>query len=208
MAATKNTTTKKSNSSKKSQSKPELNVLKNDAGGALSVFEKIAIQFIPKTTDVSICDGVTVSVRSRIGLGEMMMVVKHIVDACIDEDRGEVYFELFEYVTKMTICSVYCNETTPENNEVGYLAAVGAGRMYDVIVAYIDEDQISNIWSSARERLSAKSNMFASAAVKITVDMLQKMNALYDMMNEVSDSFVDGDMNDAIKNIVEFTKEK
>ena len=181
----------------KRTTKPKLEVVKEEpAKQELSVFEKMAIKFPFEQHEVEIAEGITVNVRTRIGLGEMIALVRSIVDACVDEDRGEVHFELFGYVGKMTICAVYCNLVVPENNEIGYTATVGIGRMYGKIADYIDQEQLQDIWMSAREALAAKSEMFSSASAKITIDMLQKINELYEMISDVTENF-DGE--EAIK---------
>ena len=201
MATMKKTANKKPVARKAIEPK-EVIVPDNGAKSDLSVFEKMAVRFVPTVTEVALCDGVTVNVRKRITLSELMMIVRQIVDACTDEDRGEVHFELFDYATKMAICAVYCGEVAPENNEIGYLAIVGEDRMYDLITPHIDKGQLDNIWFSARERLNAKSNMFASAAARMTVDMLQKMNDLYDMMSSVAAEVDEGNAEEAFRNII------
>lgn len=204
MATTKKMANKKPVARKAIEPK-EVIVPDNSAKSDLSVFEKMAVRFVPTTTEVALCDGITVSVRKRITLSELMMIVRQIVDACTDEDRGEVHFELFDYATKMAICAVYCGQVAPENNEIGYLAIVGEDRMYDLITPHIDKGQLDTIWFSSRERLNAKSNMFASAAARMTVDMLQKMNDLYDMMSSVASEIGEGNAEEAFRNIISLT---
>ena len=168
----------------------------------------MAARFPFEQKEVDLGDGLVVHVRNRLGLGEMMTVVRNIVDACTDEERGEVYFELFEYVTKMTICAVYCNEIAPENNEIGYLAVCSAGGFYDKIEPYMDEEQIDTIWSTAREKLESKRDMFVGAAAKITIDMLQRLNELYDMMANVAEDFDGEEAVEAVKKLSVLTTGK
>lgn len=186
----------------KRTTKPKLEVVKEEpAQQELSVFEKMAIKFPFEQHEVKIAEDITVNVRNRIGLGEMMALVRSVVDACVDEERGEVRFELVNYVTKMSVCAVYCSEVVPENNEIGYLAVFGDGRMYEQIEGHIDQEQLSVIWHSVRESLRAKQEMFNGAAAKVTIDMLQKINELYDMFSDIADGFDGEEAIKAVKNL-------
>ncbi len=194
MATTKKTTTEKKTTTKKAPvkrtTKPKLEVVKEEpAQQELSVFEKMAIKFPFEQHEVKIAEDITVNVRNRIGLGEMVSLVRNAVDTCIDEDRGEVHFELVNYVTKMLICTVYCSEIVPANNEAGYLAVSGDGHMYEQIESHIDQEQLSTIWHSVRETLRAKHEMFSSAAAKVTIDMLHRLDELYELFKGIADNF-------------------
>lgn len=172
------------------------------------MFEKMAIKFPFEQEEVEIAEGIKVNVRKRIGLGEMIALVHSIVDTCVNEDRGEVHFELLDYATKMSVCAVFCNEVAPENNEIGYLATVGAGRLYEKIAEHIDQDQLNNIWMSVRENMAAKQKLFCSAAAKITIDMLQKINELYEMISNVTENFDGEEAIKAVKNLSVLTTGK
>lgn len=205
--ATKKTTTEKKTTAR--TTKPKLTVVKEEQEQPeLTVFEKVAIKFPFEQHEVEIADGITVNVRNRIGLGEMMALVRNIVDACVDEDRGEVHFELFDYVTKMSICAVFCNEVVPENNEIGYLAAVGAGRLYEKVAEHIDQEQLQNIWMASRDDLRSKNELFCSAAAKVTIDMLQRINELYEMISNVTENFDGEEAIKAVKNLSVLTTGK
>ena len=155
------------------------------------MFEKFAMRAIPKTEHLDLGDGIELDVRHMIGLTEMMTLTHDIVDTCVNEERGEVHFEIFDYVTKLFICAMYCNISAPQNHEVGYRAVCGVDQMYDKIAPYINADQLNNIWASAKEKIMSKRDMFNSAAAKITIDMLQRMNELYEMMSSATEGFDD-----------------
>lgn len=205
--ARKTTTTRKTTVKKTAEKAPEIHELKrdsdavhNETGNDMSVFEKMAVMFAQEVTaaDVDLGNGITVRVRHRIGLGEMMMAVRHIVDTCTDEEHGEVNFELFEYVLRAVVCSVYCNESLPANNEITYLATVGRNHLFDRIVEHIDHEQFDTIRSAAHQRLEAKSEMFTGAAAKVTVDMLQRINELYDILKSTTEDFSGSQAADAL----------
>lgn len=165
------------------------------------MFEMMAESFPPCTNQVDLGAGMSVEVRNRLGLTEMMLLVKNIVDACVDEERGEVHTEIVDYVAKLCICSVYCNIPAPEDQEIGYAAVCGADRLYERIEPYIDGEQLINIWDSVMDRLNAKQELFASAAAKITIDMLQKVNELYEMVNSVAENFDGEEAVEAVKKL-------
>lgn len=212
MATTKNTTaksntTKKTTTAKKpaakKTAKPKLEIVKDDPVKELSVFEKLAEKFPVYTTHVVLGDGIEVDVRNRISMGEMVLLVKQIVDLCVDEEHGEINFELYTYVTELLICAAFCGLEVPDNAEAGYLAVCKTGGMYEQIAGYIDEDQLSDIWKISGEKIKAKCDMFNSAAAKITVDMLQRINELFEMISSVTDKF-DGE--EAVNAVIELSK--
>ena len=171
-----------------------------------NVFEKFAENVHPKTQEVGICEGMVVSVKSRISFIEMLELVKKITDACIDEERGEVHYALFNTVAKLFITAVYCGIDVPADIETGYAAVRGQDGMYNMIEGYIDRDQLEEIWDSCEKVMRDKAAMFSSAAAQITISMVQRMNELYEMIGNMADDFNDGDMAAAVNNLMSFAQ--
>lgn len=159
-------------------------------------------------THVDLGDGIEVDVRNRLGFSEMLTVIRAITNACTDEEKGEVHFDVFDYAAKAFICSAYCGIPAPEDPETGYAAICGADRMYELIADYIDDDQLNVIWASARERLTGKRELFNTAAAEMTLNMLQKVNELYEMIGNVTEHFNGDEAIDAIRRLATLTEGK
>lgn len=204
MATAKKTTTKSTTARKTTaakMAKPKLEIVKPVPEKEMVLYEKMVSKFPAVSTPVDLGDGMTVNVRSRVGLQEMALMVRHIVDTCVDEERGEINFELFDYVTKLVICSVYCGIEATDNPELGYAAICGKDRLYDQIYGYIDYEQLNQIWDSAKARLKAKQEMFSGAAAKLTIDMIQRMNELTELISGAMEGFDADGMAEALKKL-------
>ena len=206
MATTKKTTTTKATTAKKTTTRKKAEVVADKTVEIKeNMFEKIAKQHDVHIEHVDLGDGVYVDVKNILPMNAMLELVKSIVDTCVDEDRGEIHFQMFDPVVKMYVVSAYCDIEIPDNIETVYAATCGSGRLYDSISGYIDNDQLSSIWSSCREKIYAKRDMFCSAAAKITVDMLQRINELYEMITNISEDFDGEEVADALKRLGELS---
>ncbi len=171
----------------------------------MGLLEQLASRFQPVSTPVDLGDGIIVNVRSRVGIQDIAMMIRYIVDTCVDEEKGEIHFELFDYVTKLVICAVYGGIEVTDNAEIGYAAICGKDRLYDRIYGYIDYEQLNQIWDSAKAQLRAKQEMFSSAAAKLAIDMIQRMNTIYDMFSEMAEGFDGEEAMKAIKSLTSQT---
>lgn len=197
MATTKKTatTTKKTTTR---TAKPKLTVVKPEEAVKQSVFEKMAARFPISIAAVDIGIDEPVNVRSRIGYGEAMMLMKQVIDVCVDQDRGTVSFELFDYAMKMAICSVYCDIPAPEDVEAGYAAVCGTNRMYELIAQFIDADQLDMLWGTTRAKILAQKELFNSAAAKLVIEMIQRMNELVEVISSTTSEFDAGEVSEAL----------
>jgi len=203
MATTKKTTTTKSTTTKKvpakRTTKPRLEIVKDEPVQELSVFEQMAARFPVTKQEVDLGDGLKVNVVNRIPLQDTLELIKRITDVCIDEQRGEVHYHMFDFTAKLFIVAVYCGIAVPENVEVGFDATCGTDRLYDRIKGYIDPYQLDMIWRSCGAILNEKNDMFNSAAAKLTIDIIQRVNELYEMISGVTENFDSQEAIDALK---------
>lgn len=187
MATTKKTMTEKKTTAKRT-AKPKLTVVKTEEK-PMSVFEQMSARFQPMVSDVDLGDGLTVHVVSRLPLQSVIALIKRITDVCVDEERGEVHFHMLDFTAKLFIVSAYCGIEVPEDVEVGYAATCRAGGLYELVSSHIDTDQLEMIWNSCEDIMSGKAELFNSAAAKLTIDIVQRINELYEMISNVTDHF-------------------
>lgn len=166
-----------------------------------NIFEAISEHFDNPTVDVEICDGCTVSVKHRLSMSEMLAAIRMIADSCTDEENGIINHEVYDYATKLTICAMYCGIKAPVDSNIGYEAVVGRGRMYEKIRDHIDTWQELYIWEAAEKILESRENMYNSAAAKITIDMLGKMEGMYEMIEGMSKDFNSEESVDALNQL-------
>ena len=198
MATTKKTTTKKTTA--KAENKPALKIVE-PVEVQETVFDKMARMFPVSIAHVELGDGIAVDVKNRIGFSDVISLVKSIVDACTNEEMGEVSFEIFDYVTKLFIVCSYCGLDVPEDPEPGYAAVCGADRMYELISDHIDNEQLNVIWASAREKLLARQDMFQSTALSQVKELLNKLGDLMTLTQEAVDVFESGELEELMKEL-------
>lgn len=211
MATTKKTTTTKSTTTKKAPAKrttkPKLEIVKDEPVQEMSVFEKMAARFPVTKQEVDLGDGLKVNVRNRLTFQEMMELVQKICDTCVDEQRGEVHMQMLDYVGRLFITAVYCGIEVPGDLDAGYAAMLGKDGLYNRIAVYIEPEQLDGIWQACRFKLRAKEDMFCSAAAKISINMMQKITELYEMISGITDDFDTEEALDVLKKLNTLTGE-
>lgn len=188
-------TTKKTNeaaekkvTTRKRAANKNIEVVEEKKEKTRSVFEMMSDNFPAGVAEVETPAGV-VHVRERISLDDMVRLVNLIVATCTDNETGMVKWEIFPYVTKLLICSVYCGEDVPENLEAGYNAVCGKGRLYSLIAPAIDPEQCNEIWDGAQERLEAQDELNCSVAVGKLNQFLESVSGLMETISSMSENF-------------------
>lgn len=153
-----------------------------------SVFELMAEKFPVKETEVETPAGM-IKIKNRISLNDMVVLVNLIVNMCTDAQTGMVKWEIYDYVTKLVICSVYCGIDVPKDLEIGYSAVCVDGGLYELVEANIDRDQLVNIWDTTADRLRAQEALNCSVAVGKLNQFLESVSALMETIGSISDGF-------------------
>ena len=129
-----------------------------------------------------------VTVRSRVSMADMMRIVSLCVEMCTDQTTGEVKWELYDYVTRLLICAVYCGVDVPSDIEAGY-DAVYSGGLYEEVTGYIENEQLDMIWASVRQKLMSRDALNASIAVGKLNALLESVQELMNAVGEAADGF-------------------
>jgi len=172
-----------------------------------SVFEKMAALRNAGSTTVETPAGM-VEVAKRISLNDMILLINLIVSMCTDQATGMVKWEIYDYITKLVICSVYCGEDVPQDLEAGYNAVCGEDGLYNHIAGAIDEEQLNNIWDSTTERLTALETLNCSTAVGKLNQFLENVQQLMEAIGEAADGFDASETEKAIGKILAFDGRK
>lgn len=153
-----------------------------------SVFELMAEKFPVKETEVETPVGM-IKVKNRISLNDMVVLVNLIVDMCTDAQTGMVKWEIYDYVTKLVICSVYCGVDVPKDLEVGYNAVCGKGGLYELVEPNIDPAQLDVIWNGTADKLRAQEDLNCSVAVGRLNQFIESVSELMEAIGNISEGF-------------------
>lgn len=169
-----------------------------------SIFELIAEE--SKSTEVLVeTTAGQVPVRSRIGFGDMVTLINMIVDMCVDEETGEIKWEMFDYISKMAICVSYCGLRVPKSIEIGYMSVCGANGLYEQIKEYIDNEQLNNVIDSSLDKLRAREELNNSVALGKLRELLKGVDELMNMISDASEGYSSEDAVNAMTRLVALT---
>lgn len=169
-----------------------------------TIFELIAEKCDSIETPVETAGGV-VTVRNRIGFGDMTVLINTVVDMCTDDTNGEILWEIVDYTTKVAICVSYCSIRGPRGVEAGYTAVCGENGLYAQIVPHIDGEQLTNIFESVQRRLLGREALNQSTAVGRLNEMIQSVNELMKMIEAAADGYNSDDAIKALQSLATIT---
>ena len=169
-----------------------------------SIFELIAESFPNTDTTVETEVG-QVSVKNRIGFSEMITLINMIVDMCVNEETGEIKWEMFDYVSKMAICVSYCGLRVPKNIEIGYMSVCGTHGLYEQIKEYIDQEQLNNVIDSSLDKLRAREELNNSTALGKLQELLKNVDELMKEIADASEEYSTEDAVNAMTHLAEMT---
>lgn len=211
MAATKKTTTRKQPLKKVPAAKKVAEVVqeaKPVEQKELTVMEAMAERSKKATvTPVETPVGV-VNVRKALGFDEMVTLVSVIVELCTDSTTGEIKWQVYDYISKLMIVSVYCNIPAPEDTEVGYAAVCGEYGLFNTIKDYIDKEQLEHIFADTRRILDARESLNESTAVAKLNDFLKNVEGLINELSGVTQNFDSKQAVEALAHLASMTGNK
>lgn len=108
--------------------------------------KSIVDEMVSSNTNVIDWNGYEIHVQSFVDLVTAIAIVNKVADTCFD-DEGNYSPDMKEFITKVSILSLYTDIELPESAEEQY-AFVYATDVYQSVIEYIDNTQLSEIFDN------------------------------------------------------------
>ena len=96
-------------------------------------------------------NGITFSLKHRLGLMEMMTFVDGVVKSCFAGDGAQYTPEVLDFAIRCSLLEIYANFTLPAKVEHRYDIVYGCGDLFAIILENIDRVQYDDILRSIDE---------------------------------------------------------
>ena len=127
--------------------------------------------------------GVSVTIKKRLGLMEMMSFVESVVRSCFNGEDNRFTPEIMDFAIRCGVLETYANFTLPANIEKRYELVYGCDAL-PMIMEVIDMDQYRAMMQAIDEKVShmAQANIQA---------VFRQVNELYASLHELEDKMAD-----------------
>lgn len=171
--------------------------------------KKISVNAIERALEVTAekkesveWNGLTMTVKYSLTMGEMAAFVRTVVSGCIDSDSGEYVPEVRRFIEKACAIELYTNLRMPTNIESKYNLIYQSGVYYEVI-KHIDMYQYEEIIEAIDSRLNAIS--LNNAGLHKIVEMMSQIG---EKIDGVTSQYSVEQINDALTNIMSLDENK
>lgn len=139
-----------------------------------------------------------IEVKPVLSYAEMLAFVDFVVDACFDKDVGTFRPEMCDFAIRYAVIEMYTNIELPEGDSDRYDIVYGNEELFHKIADVISGGQFKAITEAIDKKIDALVEANAN-------EILQNMNALYNTILDLVDSFnkqFEGIEENDIKNMV------
>lgn len=133
-----------------------------------------------KNLDVS----VEMHVKRFIGFDEFTNAVNNIVNACFNQETGEVNYEAVDFVERAEIIERYTDYQLPDDVRDAFTTLYETN-IYENARKNIDEGQIVRLLASAEAKLEAKERKANAAAESAALALISRFDSVSEQMENI-----------------------
>ena len=171
---------------------------------SVNTFDKMAPKPAVCEIEIAVGEGesVTVQVKKRLSLYEMLDMVKFVVETCVDAENGEYIPEAYDFAMRQAVLTHYANFTMPSNLDKRY-GLVYDSVAFDSILEVIDEWQFHAIETAINKKIEFMLSVISSTALAKVNEVIAKMGEFAEMSNEAFGSIDPKEVGEVMKGIAQ-----
>ncbi len=156
------------------------------------VSKSIVDEMVNSNTNVINWNGYEIHVQSLVDLVTAIAIVSKVADTCFDGD-GNYNPDMKEFITKVSILSLYTDIELPESAEEQY-AFVYATDIYQSVIEYINEVQLSEIFDNIDKVIDYRIRVNSDSMMSGVSRVYARVEHMVDEFEEVFKGTDSGDI--------------
>ena len=128
--------------------------------------------------------GLTIDVRHRLTLREMVWFVDDVVDSCFDDEDGTYYPQYEQFLICKNVVERYTNLTLPQNVEKQYELLVGSN-IAAYVIEMVDKLQYDEIIRTIDKKIGHRRQLEAEGAKRRIDDAYRKIVEIAEQLNKM-----------------------
>lgn len=121
--------------------------------------------------------GESLEIDTMLTLGEAILFVDNIVNACVDTVTGEYHPEIEDFAVRSAVAAMYTNIAVPENAEHQYKLLYKTD-LFDTVMENINQRQYSEMMLAVSRKLRFKLDVDKQHLKKMVEDAAYKIDKL------------------------------
>lgn len=150
---------------------------------SVNAFEEAAGVKYGETTQIG-WNGLTITVKKRLSLKEMVWFVDDVVDNCFDDEDGTYYPQYEQFLIDKNIIERYTNLTLPQNIEKQYELLISTN-LTTLIIKEADFDQYEEIINIIDKKIEHRRLLEAEGAKRRIDDAYRKIVEIAEQLDKM-----------------------